>query len=252
MDDLLRGANEVWWALAIFAVALPLELLFATGPKPAMSERLGNVAAYLVNFVVGSLVLKAVLSWPPAAELMNFPTEPRVALMANPFVYAFSAIFLVDGLYYVYHRSQHAWPWLWRIHALHHTDPSVNITTARRTHFLERPLQFLVLVTPVLWLLGWNDRGLAIMAVTGPALLYFSHLDVRLSLGALTPLVVGPQYHRVHHALDAHDHGTNFAQAFPIFDMLGGTYRRPRPDEFMATGIREANTAALRWRPVLW
>jgi sterol desaturase/sphingolipid hydroxylase (fatty acid hydroxylase superfamily) len=250
--EFLQQATEVWWALAIFAIALPVEYLFATGPRPAVSERLGNVAALFVNFVFGSLLLNALLSWPPAAELMNFPEEPRVAALANPVLYCLAAMFVVDALYYVYHRLQHSVPWLWRIHALHHTDPSVNITTSRRTHFLERPLQFLVLITPSLWLLGWNDRGVALMAVTGPAVLYFSHLDVRLSLGALTPVLVGPQYHRIHHALDAHEHGANFAQAFPIFDVIGGTYRAPARNEFVKTGVRECATPAARWRPILW
>jgi len=90
------------------------------------------------------------------------------------------------------------------------------------------------------------------MAVAGPGLLYFSHLDVKLSLGPLTPLVVGPQYHRVHHALDSHEHGVNFAQAFPVLDWIGGTYRRPRPGEFVATGVEGCDTAAGCWRPILW
>lgn len=252
MNELLERAGEIWWALAILAVALPIEYRFGTGTPPAVAERAGNVAAHLVNFVLGSLVLQAILAQPRAAALLDFPEAPRLALLANPFLYALAAMFLVDGLYYVYHRLQHASPLLWRIHALHHSDPGVNITTARRTHFLERPLQFLLLVTPVLWMLGWNDRGIALMAVAGPAILYFAHLDVKLSLGPLTPLLVGPQYHRIHHALDAHERGTNFAQSFPLFDLIGGTYRAPAPGEFVPTGIRGCDSAMARWRPILW
>ena len=252
MTELWKGAGEVWWALAIFAAAAPLEYFFATGPRPPLSERLGNVAALFVNFVAGGLLLNALLAHPRAAALMSFPDHPRAAFLENPWLYGLAATFLVDGIYYVYHRLQHAVPLLWHIHALHHTDPAVNVTTARRTHFLERPLQFFLLVTPVLWLLGWNESGVAIMAVAGPALLYFSHMDLRLSLGGLTPLVVGPQYHRIHHALDAHEQGRNFAQAFPLFDVLGGTYRRPAAGEFVTTGSAGCETPAARWRPIVW
>lgn len=252
VTELLEQASEVWWALAIFAVVVPLEHFFGTGMKAPVSERLGNVGAMLVNFVVGSTLLSAILAQPSMAGLMNFPEGPRWPILENPLVYAFAAMFLVDGLYYAYHRLQHASPLLWHIHAIHHSDPAVNITTSRRTHFLERPLQFLVLVTPVLWMLGWNEGGLAIMAITGPALLYFAHADLRLSLGPLTPVIVGPQYHRVHHAIDAHRQGANFAQAFPLFDMLGGTYRRPAADEFVATGTEGCESALARWRPILW
>jgi sterol desaturase/sphingolipid hydroxylase (fatty acid hydroxylase superfamily) len=252
MHELLEAASEVWWALAIFVAALPLEYAFSTGTRPASAERLGNVAAMFVNFVAGSLLLNTMLAQPRVAAVLEFPDHPRWAILENPFVYGIVTIFLTDGLYYIYHRLQHAVPLLWHIHALHHTDPAVNVTTARRTHFLERPLQYLLLVTPVVWLEGWNESGVAVMAVLGPALLYFSHMDLRLSLGPVTPLVVGPQYHRIHHALNAHEQGRNFAQAFPLFDMIGGTYRRPRAGEFVATGTEGCEKASARWRPILW
>lgn len=252
MTELFKQASELWWGLAIFAAVIPLEYAFATGARPAALERLGNLGAMLVNFVAGSLILNAILSHPAGLALRSFPDQPRLAALESPLVYGLAAVFLVDGLYYLYHRMQHRVPLLWRIHALHHSDPAVNITTARRTHFLERPMQFLVLVLPVLWLLGWNPAGMGVMAVVGATFLYFGHMDVRLSLGPLTPLVVGPQYHRLHHALDAHHHGANFAQAFPLFDMIGGTYRRPAKGEFVATGMKECTTPASRWRPILW
>ena len=252
MLEFLKQFPQMWWALAIFAAVLPLEHFFSTGQRPLASERLANLGAMAINFVIGGFVLNTALAQPSMASSMNYPETPRWALVENPFVYALAAMFLVDGLYYVYHRLQHAVPLLWRIHALHHTDPAVNITTSRRTHFLERPIQLLVLVTPVLWLLGYNEAGMGLMAIAGPGILYFSHMDVRLPLGPATALIVGPQYHRIHHALDAHDHGANFAQAFPIFDIVGRTYRRPAPDEFVATGVMGAESASARWRPILW
>lgn len=248
----IKPYAEILWALAIFAAAAPLEHLFATGTRPPVAERLGNIGAMIVNFVAGGLVLGAILARPELAAITNFPTQPRWPVLHNPVLWALAATFLVDGIYYVYHRLQHSLPLLWHIHALHHSDPAMNITTSRRTHFLERPIQFLVLVTPVLWILGFHEGGAAILAVTGPFLLYFAHLDVRLSLGALTPFVVGPQYHRIHHARNAHEQGSNFAQAFPLFDILGGTYRRPRRDEFVVTGTEGCERAAERWRPILW
>lgn len=252
LERVIRAAPEIYWALAVFVVAIPIEHWFGTGHRPTQMERLGNLGAMLVNFLAGSLLLNAVLARPEMAAYTGFPDAPRWRVLDNPWLYGFSAMFLVDGLYYVYHRLQHSVPLLWRIHALHHTDPAVNITTAKRTHFLERPLQFLLLVMPVLWLLGYNERGVGLVAVAGPAILYFSHLDVRLSLGALTPVVVGPQYHRIHHALDAHEQGRNFAQAFPLFDKLGGTYRAPREREFIATGSEGCEQAYARWRPIVW
>jgi sterol desaturase/sphingolipid hydroxylase (fatty acid hydroxylase superfamily) len=252
MTELFKHASELWWAIAIFAVAIPLEHWFSTGMRPAASERLGNVGAMLLNFVAGGLILRWIMGHPSAGWIRGYPDEPRLGLLENPIVYGIAAVFVIDGLYYLYHRFQHRSPLLWRIHAIHHSDPAVNVTTARRTHFLERPVQFLLLVLPAVWLLGWNAQGVVVMGIVGVSFLYFGHMDLRLSLGPLTPLIVGPQYHRIHHDLEAHDHGSNFAQAFPVFDILGGTYRKPKRDEFVETGIKNCRTAAERWRPVIW
>ena len=90
------------------------------------------------------------------------------------------------------------------------------------------------------------------MGLLGSSLLYFAHMDVRFPLGPVTSVVVGPQYHRIHHVRAASEQGFNFAQAFPIFDLIGGTYRRPRSDEYVVTGVQGCDTARARWRPILW
>jgi hypothetical protein len=38
----------------------------------------------------------------------------------------------LDLLHYLVHRLEHAVPFFWRIHAPHHSDPDVDVTTARR------------------------------------------------------------------------------------------------------------------------
>jgi len=51
--------------------------------------------------------------------------------------------------------------------------------------------------------------------------------------------------HRLHHSAERAD--TNFADVLPIFDILFGTYRRPRPDEFPATGLAGAPAPRSLW-----
>ena len=201
---------------------------------------------------VGGLILNALLSQPQATSLTEFPDTPRWGWLAHPIVWAVTLIFLTDAVFYVYHRLQHAVPLFWHVHKLHHTDPAMNITTSRRSHFLEKPLQFLIMGIPVLWLVGLNYEGLAWATVIGPFFLYFAHLDVNVPLGPLTSVIVGPQYHRVHHSKAGGEQNANFAQAFPIFDIIGGTYHRPGPSEYPETGVAECDTAAKRWMPLIW
>ena len=44
---------------------------------------------------------------------------------------------LLDLLRYAVHRCEHAVPLFWRFHALHHSDPDVDVTTAVRHHPIE-------------------------------------------------------------------------------------------------------------------
>jgi sterol desaturase/sphingolipid hydroxylase (fatty acid hydroxylase superfamily) len=60
-----------------------------------------------------------------------------------------------------------------------------------------------------------------------------AHTNVRLGFGPWgSALIVGPQYHRVHHAIEHaqppfdRPRGCNFAVIFPIWDALFGTWRR--------------------------
>ncbi|MGH7734557.1 MAG: sterol desaturase family protein, partial [Gemmatimonadales bacterium] len=51
-----------------------------------------------------------------------------VDLRAMPFVLG-AAIYVLamDAGEYLFHRAQHAIPWLWAMHSLHHSDRAVNV-----------------------------------------------------------------------------------------------------------------------------
>ncbi|TMA36222.1 MAG: sterol desaturase family protein [Deltaproteobacteria bacterium] len=251
-NQLLASTPELSWYVVSFAIALPLEAHFGSGEQASWSERCGNAAAMLIHFGVGGLVLQLVLTTPIGQQLAAFPREPRHELLRNSYLWALASVLLVDASYYWYHRLQHAVPLLWRIHALHHTDPAMNVTTSRRTHFLERTLQFFFVNLPMLWILGANLEGSLYATGIMWLILYGAHTDVRLDLGWLTPILVGPRYHRLHHGRSLTTRDTNFAQVFPVFDLLGGTYRRPREDDDTVTGVDGCDTAYARWRPLLW
>ena len=71
-----------------------------------------------------------------------FPSWPiRDALVS--FVVGF---LLLDLMQYGLHRCQHAVPFLWRFHALHHSDPDVDVTTSVRHHPIEYLLASAVLL----------------------------------------------------------------------------------------------------------
>ena len=52
------------------------------------------------------------------------------------------ALVLIDLYEYTFHRLAHAWRPLWLLHAVHHSDPHVDVTTAMRHHPLETAIAF--------------------------------------------------------------------------------------------------------------
>jgi sterol desaturase/sphingolipid hydroxylase (fatty acid hydroxylase superfamily) len=78
-----------------------------------------------------------------------------------------------------------------------------------------------------------------------------SHTNVRVSFGRLgSTLLVGPQYHRVHHSIEHaaapynRSRGCNFAVILPVWDVIFGTWRHD--EAFPPTGVATLAGPAVR------
>ncbi len=160
-------------------------------------------------------------------------------------------LFVADFMEYVFHRAEHAWSFLWAMHSFHHSDRSVNVTTTQRNFWLEIPLK-MAFVYPVVAVLFRTPSGVLTIAMLFGSLRFFSHMNLRLSLGPLWALVNGPQYHRIHHSPLPQHWNKNFAAFFPIFDIIFGTHHRPLPGEFPPTGLDTAEAPRHLLEAVLW
>lgn len=162
---------------------------------------------------------------------------------------------VVDFLAYWRHRAFHHWPLLWRLHKLHHADTAMNAIAGWRSHWLNEITYFIPVTIPAMILFGPLDVPLVvILAYTATG--FWNHANIRLQLGPLTPIVSGPQYHRIHHSILPHQVDKNFAGFFPVFDMLFGTYCRPKPGEFPPTGLVSGERIESQWQghfePFYW
>ena len=103
---------------------------------PALRRRLGNLGIWLLN-----LVLAAFTFAPPDIFRVQLADVFGVRLLTWPIADALTGFvagfLLLDFLQYAMHRCQHAVPFLWRLHALHHSDPDVDVTTSVRHHPVE-------------------------------------------------------------------------------------------------------------------
>ena len=200
-------------------------------------ERVRNIAATLIFILLGGLVTRvtiASVSWPvPASEQHG---------LGSSLLVVFVSLFVTDLLFYWYHRAQHAFEWLWRIHELHHSDAHMNATTSLRTFWLESPIQALFISVPVSFISYRDVRAVVLVPIVATVWLFFAHANWRLHLKWLAAVFAGPQQHRIHHSIRPEHRGKNFAQFFPIIDVVFGTYAHPSANDFPPTGTPDLPT----------
>jgi len=192
-----------------------------------------SLMANLFLYVVGPALTAG------TALLLNHVGAGLIALPDAGWPLVFSiAIYLLamDFLDYLFHRAQHSWPLLWAMHSFHHSDRAMNITTTQRNFWLEPVLKTLFLFPLVPLLFQVPAPAVAAFALCAYIRL-FSHMNLRWSLGPFWAVIIGPQFHRIHHSTLPEHRDKNFAPLFPVFDILFGTHFRPRPGEFPPTGL---------------
>lgn len=151
------------------------------------------------------------------------------------------AIVALDLIIYLQHLMFHAVPLLWRIHAVHHTDLDIDVTTGLRFHPFEIVISLGIKLGAVL-LLGPPVLAVVVFEVILNLLAMFNHSNIRLPLPldrVLRKIIVTPDMHRVHHSVRISETNSNFGFNLSWWDYLLGTYKN-QPElghEAMATGI---------------
>jgi sterol desaturase/sphingolipid hydroxylase (fatty acid hydroxylase superfamily) len=140
-------------------------------------------------------------------------------------------------------RSQHAVPWLWRFHALHHSDPDVDVITSVRHH----PIEYLI--AAAFYWLAVVAFGIPVIVVTSHAVAVFTaaaiiHGNIRLPEWlepSLQPVVITLDLHLIHQSIAHEEANSNFGAVLSIWHRMFGTYkRRPRAErDRLVFGHRE-------------
>jgi sterol desaturase/sphingolipid hydroxylase (fatty acid hydroxylase superfamily) len=141
---------------------------------------------------------------------------------------AVAGILVYEFAHYWYHRAAHSWNWLWRLgHQMHHSAESLDAFGAYYLHPIDAALFTTWAVLVFYPLLGLTPAAGAIAAAFLAFNAAFQHANIRTPrwLGAI---VQRPESHAIHHGRGVH--AWNYAD-LPLWDMLFGTYRNPKPGE---------------------
>ena len=207
-----------------------------------MRRWLGNLGIWILNLVLAAFVLAPTDTFRlqiEAALGIALPSWP----IANTVLSFVSGFLVLDLLVYGVHRWMHAVPFLWRLHALHHSDPDFDVTTSVRQHPGEYMLAsaaywiaVIVLGIPAIVML---THGLSMFAAAA-----LTHGNIRLPEWLerlLQPVVITVDLHVIHHSIVYEEANANFGAVLSIWDRIFGTYRwLPRAQqERIVFGVRE-------------
>jgi sterol desaturase/sphingolipid hydroxylase (fatty acid hydroxylase superfamily) len=192
---------------------------------PALRRRFGNIGFWIVNLFAATFVFEPTVSARPRFEALfggHLPSWP-----IGDAVLSFAAGFLlIDFLRYAVHRCEHAVPLFWRFHALHHSDPDLDVTTSVRDH----PIEY-VLASAVYWLavivLDVPAVVALIYGLTVFATSAVQHGNVCLPdwlERCLRPVLVTVDMHRIHHSVRFDQANSNYGAVLSIWDRFFGSY----------------------------
>ena len=179
----------------------------------------------MANFGLGAInsILASIWTVAIAQFVILPPIEFRlVAMIPSPVIAGILSFLILDLYMYFWHRSMHQLPLAWRFHRLHHTDRSMNVSTAYRFH----PIEIISSSIPkllLIWLLGILSDYVLIyeLVFTVVVALHHSNLAISESIDRLLALViVTPNLHRIHHSQVVTETNSNYGSVLNWWDRI--------------------------------
>lgn len=137
-----------------------------------------------------------------------------------------AAIVILDFSFYAAHVAMHKIPGFWRYHAVHHSDPAVDVTTTIRQHPGESVIRYAFLALFAIPL-GVGPAGFAVYRVWSALNGLVEHSNIRVPrwLDVLLSLVTTfPNMHKVHHSRDQRFTDTNYGNILSLWDRIFFTF----------------------------
>lgn len=212
-----------WWLLGFFLCALLVSFLaeHLLPYEPCWNRDQGDsgrdVAHALVNEAcnAASLLilpgLVALLSfegvWP-----MEWPLWTQLLL----------AMLIADAGVSLTHYASHQVPWMWRLHAVHHSVERLYGFNGLMKHPLHQMLEAAVGFLPLI-LLGIPMEVALLLAFAISLQLLLQHSNVDMRPGLLSYVFAWAPVHRLHHMKYGAAGNVNFGLFFNLWDRLLGT-----------------------------
>ncbi len=249
-------SDAMLWRLGVFTwmlvVLMLLEIRFV-GPNPSPRRR-RRWPAHAALTVLDALVARG-LAPAGAVGVALWAQSQHIGLLQHVVWPSWAQIALTvlifDVAIYWQHRWMHSIAWLWPLHRTHHTDTTLDATSALRFH----PVEILLSLTyksALVLALGADPWAVLIFEALLSSFALITHANLRVPRridSALRQLLVTPAMHRIHHSRLVDEQRRNFGFHLSVWDRLFGSYAvdsqqtlQHEPQTFGVDGVEDAQT----------
>jgi len=152
---------------------------------------------------------------------------------------------ILDLMLYLWHKANHQFECLWQFHKVHHSDQSMNVSTAFRIHFVELVLTTLL---KALFIIALGVES-TVVACSEALTAWFAMLHhAKLAIPGekwLKWLFIVPSLHRVHHSAKRSEHDSNYGAILSIWDRVFNTLLEIQPEKIGLYNVNVENFLAL-------
>lgn len=193
-----------------------------------------TITTVVVNFAFATIILK----------LSDYLVTEKIGLLH--IIEMPLWLFMILGLLgfdligaWLAHFVQHKVKSLWRFHLIHHTDATVDTTTANRHHPGESVIRVLftmigmaILGAPVWLLMLYQSLSVILSQFNHANIIIPKWLDRTLSW-----VIISPDMHKVHHHYKLPMTDSNYGNIFSIWDRMFGTFMEVKDVRTLTYGL---------------
>ena len=215
---ILAGGIACFW---VWESAAPLFRFEYRKGRHALINIFFTLTTIVVNFALAFVLLQA-SDWAVARGVGVLFLLPGLPLLGQLAI----GLLLLDLVgAWLPHWVEHKTPLLWRLHLIHHSDTTVDTTSANRHHPGESVVRF-VFTTLAVLVAGVPMWMVFLYQALSVVLSQFNHANI-----ALPPAIdrvigwvfVSPDMHKVHHHFVLPYTDSNYGNVFSVWDRLFGT-----------------------------
>lgn len=204
----------------------PFFAFFAAKSRERLQHIARNLSVGLLNVLLVALIFWAL--WGKSATWSDQGGYGLLHRVGMPlWLHAGLAVLLLDIWTYWWHRANHRLAFLWRFHRLHHSDPSMDVSTARRFHPGEIAISSILRV-PLIALFGIYLWELVLYELLAALVIDFHHANVGLRPGIdrfMRLALVTPAMHKVHHSRLKKESDSNYTSLLSLWDRVFRSFR---------------------------